>query len=288
FFGASKTCFTPLFKTLLQWLARRCRSSPSHQTQLVVSGDPHRHRRPQTGKGDRDSQQVKKKVRDYTMKEKPIQPNAWTERTNTLFEEVRDNGDWYVADSDSEDVAESMREEDDELDEEEEDPLCPQIFFTAAEKASFRRPCRSALVVKGLGRNVPYLPLARRLNFLWAKHGNIQISDLKNGCYLVRFRRQEDYEWAITGGPWMLGDTYLTVHRWFRGFDPWTTKVTTTMVWLELPDLPIEFYNPVAVKRIASRIGKPFRVDRATEEGARGKFARVCVCGSRSVKTAAS
>ncbi|CAN1222094.1 hypothetical protein LINGRAPRIM_LOCUS481 [Linum grandiflorum] len=181
-----------------------------------------------------------------------------------------------------------MREEDDELDEEEEDPLCPQIFFTAAEKASFRRPCRSALVVKGLGRNVPYLPLARRLNFLWAKHGNIQISDLKNGCYLVRFRRQEDYEWAITGGPWMLGDTYLTVHRWFRGFDPWTTKVTTTMVWLELPDLPIEFYNPVAVKRIASRIGKPFRVDRATEEGARGKFARVCVCGSRSVKTAAS
>ncbi|CAN0912775.1 hypothetical protein LINGRAHAP2_LOCUS27546 [Linum grandiflorum] len=231
-------------------MARRCRSSPSHQTQLVVSGDPHRHRRPQTGKGDRDSQQVKKKVRamdlnqatgledveiadvmheetqsgepdqDYTMKEKPIQPNAWTERTNTLFEEVRDNGDWYVADSDSEDVAESMREEDDELDEEEEDPLCPQIFFTAAEKASFRRPCRSALVVKGLGRNVPYLPLARRLNFLWAKHGNIQISDLKNGCYLVRFRRQE--------------------------------------------------------------------VDRATEEGARGKFARVCVCGSRSVKTAAS
>ncbi|CAN0829580.1 hypothetical protein LINGRAPRIM_LOCUS3002 [Linum grandiflorum] len=75
----------------------------------------------------------------------------------------------------------------------------------------------------------------------------------------------------------MLGDTYLTVHRWFREFDPWTTKITTTMVWEELPDLPIEFYNPVAVKRIASRIGKPFRVDRATEEGARGKFARVCI-----------
>ncbi|CAN0912348.1 hypothetical protein LINGRAHAP2_LOCUS27330 [Linum grandiflorum] len=75
----------------------------------------------------------------------------------------------------------------------------------------------------------------------------------------------------------MLGDTYLTVHRWFKGFDLWTTKVTTTLVWVELPDLPIEFYNPEAVMQIASRIGKPVRVDRATEAGAQGKYARVCV-----------
>ncbi|CAN0830220.1 hypothetical protein LINGRAPRIM_LOCUS3172 [Linum grandiflorum] len=211
------------------------------------------------------------------MKETYTQPNAWTERVNSLFEEYRGHDEWYVADSDSEDVAEAMREEDDMVDDEEDDPLCPQICFTAAEKASFRRPWRSALVVKGLGRNVPYLPLARRLNFLWAKHGNIQISDLKNGCYLVRFRCHEDYEGAITGGPWLLGDTYLTVHRWFKGFDPWKTKISTMMVWVVLPDLPIEFYNPIAVKRIASKIGNPVRVDRATEVGARGKCARVCV-----------
>ncbi|CAN0904870.1 hypothetical protein LINGRAHAP2_LOCUS23348 [Linum grandiflorum] len=100
------------------------------------------------------------------MKEKLVQPNAWTERTNTLFKEFHCQDDWYVADSDSEDVTVEMREEDDEIAAEEDDPLCLQICFTAAEKASFRRPWRSALVVKGLGRNVPYLPLARRLNFL--------------------------------------------------------------------------------------------------------------------------
>ncbi|CAN0881742.1 hypothetical protein LINGRAHAP2_LOCUS14410 [Linum grandiflorum] len=54
-------------------------------------------------------------------------------------------------------------------------------------------------------------------------------------------------------------------------------SVTTTMVWVTLPDLPIEFYNPIAITRIASRIVKPVRVDRATQEGARGKYARVCV-----------
>ncbi|CAN0858734.1 hypothetical protein LINGRAHAP2_LOCUS7429 [Linum grandiflorum] len=217
-----------------------------------------------TAKGDRDSQQAKKKVRDSKRNEPTSRANAWVKRTNTLFEEFRGKDEWYVADSDSEDVAAAMREEDDMVDEEEDDPLCPQICFTAEEKARFQRPWRSALVVKGLDRKIPYIPLARPLNYLWAKHGHIQISDLKNGCYLVRFRRQEDYDWAIKGGPWMLGDTYLTVHRWFKVFDPWTTKVTTTMVWVELPDLPIEFYNPEAVMRIASRIGKPVRVDRAT------------------------
>ncbi|CAN0838469.1 hypothetical protein LINGRAHAP2_LOCUS2169 [Linum grandiflorum] len=58
--------------------------------------------------------------------------------------------DWYVAESNSEDVAETMREEDDELDDDEDDPLCPPILFTAQEKVTFRREWRSALVVKGL------------------------------------------------------------------------------------------------------------------------------------------
>ncbi|CAN0838663.1 hypothetical protein LINGRAHAP2_LOCUS2281 [Linum grandiflorum] len=180
-----------------------------------------------SGKGDRDTQHAKKKVRamdlnqpegmegvsigdttnmatteeinmdDSSMKNPPENENVWTQRTNKLFQELSKQDEWYVADSDSEDIASAMREEDDVLDEEEIDPLCPPILFTAAEKTSFRRAWRSALVVKGLSR--------------------------------------------------------------------------------KLPDLPIEFYNPVAVRRIASSIGKPVRVDRATKEGARGKYERVCV-----------
>ncbi|CAI0550534.1 unnamed protein product [Linum tenue] len=49
------------------------------------------------------------------------------------------------------------------------------------------------------------------------------------------------------------------------------------MVWVQLPGLPVEFYNREAVLIIAQSIGNPIRVDRATELGARTKFARVCV-----------
>ncbi|CAN0901138.1 hypothetical protein LINGRAHAP2_LOCUS21245 [Linum grandiflorum] len=181
---------------------------------------------------------MKDPVENNKQSKAPPVPNAWTNDAAKLFDRSEE---WYVADSDSEDVAESMREEDDMMDED-DDPTCPSILFTVAEKLSFRREWRSALVVKGLGRRIPYLPLARRLNFLWAKTGNIQISDLNNGYFLVRFREKEDYEATMIGGPWMLGETYLT-----------------------------------AVMRIASKIGTPVRVDRATKEGARAKYARVCV-----------
>ncbi|CAN0880263.1 hypothetical protein LINGRAHAP2_LOCUS13565, partial [Linum grandiflorum] len=216
---------------------------------------------------------MKDPVENNKQSKAPPVPNAWTNDAAKLFDRSEE---WYVADSDSEDVAESMREEDDMMDED-DDPTCPSILFTAAEKLSFRREWRSALVVKGLGRRIPYLPLARRLNFLWAKTGNIQISDLNNGYFLVRFREKEDYEAAMIGGPWMLGETYLTVHRWHKGFNPWRNEVTSTLVWVQLPDLPVEFYHTQAVMRIASKIGTPVRVDRATKEGARAKYARVCV-----------
>ncbi|CAI0458592.1 unnamed protein product [Linum tenue] len=168
------------------------------------------------------------------------------------------------------------KEEDDIEDEENYDPTCPTICFPAAEKIRWRREWRSALVVKGLGRKVSYLPLVKRLNFLWGRNGELQISDMKNDCFLVRVRNQKDYEFALEGGSWLLGDTYLIVHRWFKGFNPWKTKVLSTMVWVQLPELPTEFINKEAVMRIAAAIGKPIRVDRATKLGARGKFGRVC------------
>ncbi|CAI0430334.1 unnamed protein product [Linum tenue] len=64
---------------------------------------------------------------------------------------------------------------------------------------------------------------------------------------------------------------------WYKGFDPWKASVSSTLVWVHLPKLPIEFYNAEAVMQIAELIGKPVRVDRASELGSRAKFARVCV-----------
>ncbi|CAL1388992.1 unnamed protein product [Linum trigynum] len=77
----------------------------------------------------------------------------------------------------------------------------------------FCRQWRSALVVKALGRSVSDTLMVRRLQSIWAKAGTIQVTSAKNGYFLVRFTSGMDYERAITGGPWLVDDKYLTVHQ---------------------------------------------------------------------------
>ncbi|CAL1396936.1 unnamed protein product [Linum trigynum] len=63
--------------------------------------------------------------------------------------------EWYTAESDSEDIAAAIREDGQEATfDEEEDPKCPPIQFSAAEERLFCIDLRSALVVKALGRHV--------------------------------------------------------------------------------------------------------------------------------------
>ncbi|CAN1836500.1 hypothetical protein LINPERHAP1_LOCUS34792 [Linum perenne] len=122
------------------------------------------------------------------------------------------------------------------MDDQLSNPRCPKIPFTDEEIKSFYKPWSKALVVKVLEKSFSYLAMKRRLDYLWAKSGPIQVSDLSNNFFLVRFASQEDYSTAAFKGPCEL-----------------------------------------AVSRIGNCIGKTVRLDLATSEGTRGRYARVCV-----------
>ncbi|CAN1846266.1 hypothetical protein LINPERHAP1_LOCUS38153 [Linum perenne] len=78
--------------------------------------------------------------------------------------------------------------------------------------------------------------MKRRLEFSWARVGSIQVADMANNFFLVRFSDEEDYTTAAFRGPW------------------------------KIYELPIHYFNSVAV-----------RLDLATKEGSRCRYARVCV-----------
>ena len=46
---------------------------------------------------------------------------------------------------------------------------------------------------------------------------------------------------------------------------------------MRLPELPIEFYDPVMLNKVGSTIGQVLRIDAHTVNGARGRFAKICV-----------
>ncbi|CAL1379358.1 unnamed protein product [Linum trigynum] len=154
-------------------------------------------------KGDREAQQTKKRAKPTVAVDISVEnPNdinmepaanvltppatqspkvsAWSHgmgATRRLFGDFAKTDEWNVADSDSEDVAATMREDGREAEpEEEDDPLCPPIQFSDAEERQFCRPLRSALVVKVLGRSTSYTTISKRLNSICAKAGSIQVT----------------------------------------------------------------------------------------------------------------
>ncbi|CAN1138731.1 hypothetical protein LINPERHAP2_LOCUS10865 [Linum perenne] len=155
-------------------------------------------------------------------------------------------------------------------------PRCPKIPFTEAEIKSFYKPWSKALVVKVLERSFSFLAMKRRLEYLWAKSGSIQVSDLSNNFFLVRFANQDDYSLAAFKGPWKIYDYYISVSQWSPSFDE-EAPIQTILTWVRLPKLPIHYFNELAVSRIGNYIGRTIRLDLATAEGTRGRYARVCV-----------
>lgn len=80
----------------------------------------------------------------------------------------------------------------------------------------------------------------------------------------------------LKGGPWFIGQQFLTIQLWELKFKASTTSFSSVVVWIRLLELPIEFYDPEVLRKIGEAIGPVLRIDAHTANGAWGRFTRLC------------
>ncbi|MBA0711341.1 hypothetical protein Golax_010536 [Gossypium laxum] len=102
-------------------------------------------------------------------------------------------------------------------------------------------------VVKLLGRNIRYGVLHNRIYSLLRPSQPFLLMDVENGYYLVQFQNRDDYDMALTQGPWIVFRHYLT--------DFCTKKKV--------------------LEDIRSLVGTVAKLDIKSGSGARGQFARM-------------
>ncbi|XP_010689461.1 uncharacterized protein LOC104903161 [Beta vulgaris subsp. vulgaris] len=183
---------------------------------------------------------------------------------NPLFEGLNEGGDFS---SDEEVVS----------DEEEEDSNCPTIHLTREEKRRIRSPWRNALIIKLFDKRLGYEVLMRRLNQKWSLKGQIALTDVGYAYYVVRFSNNEDYNFVLTQGPWMIGDSYLTIRKWTPNFVSDEAPIKTLTAWVRIPHLSVEYFDKHVLHKIGSKIGRVIKIDRNTESMDRGQYVRFCV-----------
>nr|POF06828.1 hypothetical protein CFP56_71221 [Quercus suber] len=93
----------------------------------------------------------------------------------------------------------------------------------------------------------------------------------------VKFELKMDLDVVFKGGPWFVGQQFLAIRKWEPEFKAEEATLYSVAVWIRLPGLPIEFYEPTILKKIGRAIGPVLRIDSFTTNGARGRFARLCL-----------
>ncbi|KAL4290816.1 hypothetical protein GQ457_14G003450 [Hibiscus cannabinus] len=152
----------------------------------------------------------------------------------------------------------------------------PEIWFPDRVHDAIDAKLAKSLIVRLLGKSIGYRALWNRIMALWNPNGEINLIDLDNEYYLVRFANEDDFQKVLFGGPWVIYGSYLTVQPWKRHFNS-AEEHPSHMVWVRLPNLPYRYYTKRLFRYIAMSIGEVVKVDYNTSEGKRGRFARLAI-----------
>lgn len=174
----------------------------------------------------------------------------------------------------------SMEEDEFSSSDEDDEPLAEGevvIKFSSELKRRIRAPWSASLIVKVFGRFVGYMFLVNKLKAIWRTNNGFSCVDLGLGFFLVKFENRDDFEDVLRNRPWFIGEHFLSIRPWVPDFLASEASVSSVVVWVRLPELPVEYYHKDSLMHIGSGIGPVLRVDFNTASGAWGRFARLCI-----------
>ena len=79
--------------------------------------------------------------------------------------------------------------------------------------------------------------------------------ELGKDFFLIRFEDKRDFNNVLKGGPWFIGEHFLSIRIWEPNFRPSTANLSSVALWIRLPELPIEYYDKAVLRDIGSAIG---------------------------------
>ncbi|XP_073012248.1 uncharacterized protein [Typha latifolia] len=128
-----------------------------------------------------------------------------------------------------------------------------------------------------LGKGIPLMRLKAILGKLCNGIEGFSVSDMQEGFYAFWFERQEDLTYALTNGPWTILGKVLNLIPWRNNFWPSMEAFATAPVWIQLHNLPKEYWELEALVQVAAYFGKPLRIDETTLDHSCSWFGRVCI-----------
>lgn len=94
----------------------------------------------------------------------------------------------------------------------------PTVSFSNKVHNYRSQAMKNFVIIRLLGRAIGNRPLLGRLQSLWRSTETLQLVDLENNYYLIKFSNSDDFMHTLTGGPWVIYIHYLIVQPWTSSF----------------------------------------------------------------------
>lgn len=85
--------------------------------------------------------------------------------------------------------------------------------------------------------------MCEKLRQLWKPTCCFEVMDVHHQYYMVQFVQKADRERVLTRMQRLIFDHYMSVKPWKKGFVAANLCINTTMVWIHIHDLGLEFYD---------------------------------------------
>lgn len=66
---------------------------------------------------------------------------------------------------------------------------------------------------------------------------------------------------ALTGGPWVVSNSYLAVMQWKLNFDPANEVTSKIAVWIRLPAMSMDLFDRKLLFDVGSEVGRVLKID---------------------------
>ncbi|KAJ8898805.1 hypothetical protein K2173_007230 [Erythroxylum novogranatense] len=104
-----------------------------------------------------------------------------------------------------------------------------------------------------------------------------KVLDVGNGYLMVDFALESAYLGALLEGSWTIMGSYLQVQPWHSKFRVSQCTPRMAVVWIRLPEMPLQYYPEDIIRPLGEAVGKVIRVDYNTSELQRGRFAQLAI-----------
>ncbi|XP_016441540.1 uncharacterized protein LOC107767132 [Nicotiana tabacum] len=151
------------------------------------------------------------------------------------------------------------------------------VKLNPQEIAEYNQKWSRALIGYVIGGNPTFKEMLKFVYGVWNSVSTTHVFLHNNGYFIFKFDNEEGKEAILKQGPYIFNYRPFIIKQWDPEFQMNKEPTQLVPIWVMFPNLPIQFWAPPNLGRIASYMGNSICTDKLTAQEQRISYARILI-----------